>query len=173
MRATVDGLGEAGMRGRGEWTGLVLALAVGLAGAACAPGRATGPVPRRSHGGDADPASAAAPSSATRDTTSWRGQHAARAEELLAGRFPGVDVIPLAGGGFTIRIRGGTSLAGSDEPLYVLDGMVIAPGPGGALQGIDPADIARIEVLKDVGSMALYGVRGANGVIVITTKRGP
>ena len=50
--------------------------------------------------------------------------------------------------------------------------MIIEPGPGGALVGINPADIEKIEVLKDIGSTAMYGSRGANGVILIKTKRG-
>jgi TonB-dependent SusC/RagA subfamily outer membrane receptor len=101
----------------------------------------------------------------------WKGQTASSAEELMTGRFAGVQVYRV-GGGIAVRIRGATSLNGSTEPLYVVDGMTIDPGPGGALQGINPNDIERIEVLKDIGSTAQYGVRGANGVIVITTKRG-
>jgi len=91
----------------------------------------------------------------------------------LAGRFPGVEVFRLASGDLSVQIRGASSFVGSTEPLYVIDGMEISPGPGGALVGINPADIASIQVLKDIGSTALYGVRGANGVILITTKRGP
>jgi TonB-dependent SusC/RagA subfamily outer membrane receptor len=102
----------------------------------------------------------------------WNGQSVGRAEELLAGRFPGVEVYRVQGG-IGVRIRGGTSVNGSNEPLYVVDGMTIEPGPGGALVGINPADIEKIEVLKDAGSTAQWGVRGANGVIVIKTKRGP
>jgi TonB-dependent SusC/RagA subfamily outer membrane receptor len=110
-------------------------------------------------------------SSAATDSQ-WAGQSVGRAEELLAGRFPGVDVYR-APGGISIRIRGASSVYGSSEPLYVVDGMPIEPGPGGALVGINPADIEKIEVLKDAGSTAQWGVRGANGVIVIKTKRGP
>ena len=102
----------------------------------------------------------------------WAGQSVGRAEELLAGRFPGVEVYR-APGGIAIRIRGASSVYGSSEPLYVVDGMPIDPGPGGALVGINPADIEKIEVLKDAGSTAQWGVRGANGVILIKTKRGP
>ena len=103
----------------------------------------------------------------------WAGQTPARAEELLAGRFPGVDVLPAPGGGLIVRIRGTTTLSGDNQPLYVIDGMTIEPGPGGALMGINPADIEKIEVLKDIGSTGQYGSRGANGVILIRTKRGP
>lgn len=103
----------------------------------------------------------------------WAGQNPARAEELLAGRFPGVDVLRAQGGGIIVRIRGSSTLYGDNQPLYVIDGMTIEPGPGGALVGINPADIEKIEVLKDIGSTAQYGSRGANGVILIRLKRGP
>jgi TonB-dependent SusC/RagA subfamily outer membrane receptor len=102
----------------------------------------------------------------------WVGQNATRVEELFVGRFPGVEVFR-APGGLQVRIRGASSVMGSNEPLYVIDGMTIDPGPGGALVGLNPADIESIEVLKDAGSTAMYGVRGANGVILIKTKRGP
>ena len=101
----------------------------------------------------------------------WAGQNAARVEELFAGRFAGVEVTKIPGG-ISVRIRGGSTINGSNEPLYVIDDMVIDPGPGGALVGINPADVAKIEVLKDIGSTAMYGSRGANGVILIRTKRG-
>lgn len=91
-------------------------------------------------------------------------------EEILKGRVAGVTVTETPGG-IAVRIRGTTSLYGSNEPLYVLDGIPIAPGPGGSLTGIDPYDIESIEVLKDPADTALYGMRGANGVIVIKTKR--
>ncbi len=76
-----------------------------------------------------------------------------------------------ADGSIAIRIRGVTSIHGGNEPLYVIDGLPIQPGPGGSLAGINPYDIESIEVLKDPASTTMYGVRGANGVIVITTKQ--
>ena len=91
-------------------------------------------------------------------------------EEILAGRIAGVDVRRTPDG-IAVRIRGQTSLRGDSEPLYVIDGIPIQPGPGGALVGINPYDIESIKVLKDPADTAIYGVRGANGVIVITTKR--
>lgn len=116
------------------------------------------------------PKSASAPERSTTDSVIGDAP-VARAEELLEGRFPGVVLSRLPNGGLSVRIRGTNSVLGSNEPLYVVDGMAIEPGPGGALLGINPGDIEKITVLKDVGSTAFYGVRGANGVVVITTKR--
>lgn len=101
----------------------------------------------------------------------WAGRTTAHAEELLEGRFPGVQVFRI-NDGIAVRIRGMTSILGSNEPLYVIDDMPIEPGEGGALYGINPADIATIEVLRDVGATSLYGGRGANGVILIKTRKG-
>jgi iron complex outermembrane receptor protein len=91
-------------------------------------------------------------------------------EMILQGRFPGVEVYRTAGG-IAVRIRGTSSFYGSNEPLYVIDGVPIQPGPSGSLSGINPHDIASIQVVKDPVGTAMYGMRGANGVIVITTKR--
>ncbi len=91
-------------------------------------------------------------------------------EELLMSRFAGVWVTRTSDGGIAVRIRGATSIYGSNEPLYVIDGVPIRPGPGGSLAGINPYDIESIEVLKDPANTLMWGVRGANGVIVITTK---
>jgi TonB-dependent SusC/RagA subfamily outer membrane receptor len=113
-----------------------------------------------------------APPAPTADVTSADIERAPgqSIEEILKGRVAGVTVTETSGG-IAVRIRGTTSLYGSNEPLYVLDGIPIAPGPGGSLTGIDPYDIESIEVLKDPADTALYGMRGANGVIVIKTKR--
>jgi len=94
-------------------------------------------------------------------------------EQVLAGRVAGVSVTRTADGGIAVRIRGATSIVGSNAPLYVLDGIPIQMGPNGSLTGISPYDIESIEVLKDAVSTVMYGGRGANGVIVIKTKRPP
>ena len=91
-------------------------------------------------------------------------------EQTLAAKVPGLWISHAADGSSSIRIRGVTSIYGSNEPLYIIDGIAALPGPGGNLTGINPRDIASIEVLKDAANMAFYGVRGANGVIVIKTK---
>ena len=92
-------------------------------------------------------------------------------EEQLMSRYPGVTVSRTPDGGLSIRIRNATSFGASTEPLYVLDGTPIQAGSNGSLAGLDPNDIASIDVLKDAISMTMYGGRGANGVIVIKTKR--
>jgi TonB-dependent SusC/RagA subfamily outer membrane receptor len=91
--------------------------------------------------------------------------------DMLVGRFPGVEVRQLPSGGTSIRIRGSRSMKGTSEPLLVLDG---TPQHNGnqTLQDLDPHDIKSIEVLKDAAAAAVYGSRGANGVILIATKRG-
>ena len=99
----------------------------------------------------------------------WRGSTPVRAEELFIGRFPGVRVVAAAGG-ISVRIRGTSTINGDGAPLYIVDGMPM-DAPNGLLS-INPSDIAKIEVLKDIGATSYYGVRGANGVVLITTKRG-
>ena len=99
----------------------------------------------------------------------------ARVEDLLRARVPGLEVLPLRDGTFALRIRGHHSLKGSlagDEPLLVIDDIPALGSAGAMLAGLTPQDIARIDVLKDAGATAVYGSRGANGVIIITTKRG-
>lgn len=99
-------------------------------------------------------------------------------ESLISGRIAGVNVI---GGGAPgakadIRIRGGSSLSASNEPLIVIDGLpmsnAVPDGSTSILSTIDPNDIESFTVLKDASAAAIYGSRAANGVIVITTKKG-
>lgn len=101
-----------------------------------------------------------------------RSHRASRVEEMIQGRMAGVVVTRLAGGGYSIRIRGASSFTGGGEPLFVLDGVpMLSTRPGHEMDGINPSDIERIDVLKDAGSAAVYGSRAANGVILITTRR--
>lgn len=108
-------------------------------------------------------------------------------DQALQGRAAGVQVTQVSGrpGGETsIRIRGSSSINAGNEPLYVIDGMLItsdnsqtnAGGTAGSnlngLSAINPSDIESIEILKDASATAMYGSRGANGVVLITTKRG-
>jgi TonB-dependent SusC/RagA subfamily outer membrane receptor len=145
-----------------------LLVAAALAAAACHPGNQAGePQPDPGPSMPPEAVAAAEPGTITEGDHNTRP---ARIEELLRGRFAGVEVIPLPGGGMSVRIRGASSA--SSEPLYVLDGTPVQPEPGGALRWLSPNDVAKIEVLKDIGATAFYGSRGANGVILITTKGG-
>ena len=91
--------------------------------------------------------------------------------DMLEGRVPGLEVRRLAGGAMTLRIRGSRSLLANGEPLLVVDGIPVEGAAGAALTDMDPRDVKRIEVLKDAGSLAAYGSRGANGVLLVTMKR--
>ena len=93
-----------------------------------------------------------------------------RVEQALQGRASGVQILQNSGqpgSGSVVRVRGTASINGSN-PLYVVDGVVI----GGGIDFLNPNDIETIEVLKDAASAAIYGARGANGVIIVTTKAG-
>lgn len=91
-------------------------------------------------------------------------------EQMLSGKVAGVVVSRAADGSIAVRIRGATS-GYNGEPLYVVDGVAVQPGPSGALAGINPRDVDSIKVLKGPAETAMYGSRGANGVILIKTKR--
>jgi TonB-dependent SusC/RagA subfamily outer membrane receptor len=90
----------------------------------------------------------------------------ARVENMIQARFSGVEVTQ-NGSGFTIKIRGTGSFTSSNEPLLVVDGSI---RQNGTLNRISPLDVERIEIVKD-GTASFYGARGANGVIIITTRR--
>ncbi|GAB2767910.1 TonB-dependent receptor [Rhabdobacter roseus] len=106
-------------------------------------------------------------------------------DQALQGQAAGVQISQSSGtpgGGISVRIRGNTSISASNRPLFIVDGIPIYDGPvsgrdfGGqndnALAIINPQDIESIDVLKDASAKAIYGSRGANGVVIITTKRG-
>lgn len=104
---------------------------------------------------------------------------AASLNQALAGRIPGVSASVNSGrpgGRSNIRIRGNTSVSVSNNPLYVIDGVIInateLTNGSSPIDYINPNDIASVEVLKDASATAIYGARGANGVILVTTKRG-
>lgn len=101
------------------------------------------------------------------------------ASDMLVGKIVGVDVQTeggTPGAGAQIRIRGGASLNASNDPLYVIDGLVIdnntAKGMSNILAMVNPGDIESFTVLKDASATAIYGSRASNGVIIITTKKG-
>ena len=93
-------------------------------------------------------------------------------EQVLQGRVAGLQVTTSQepGSSSTVRIRGGSSLRGSNSPLVVVDGFPL--GDAGDLKQINVADIEKVDVLKDASASAIYGSRGANGVILLTTNRG-
>lgn len=91
-------------------------------------------------------------------------------ERTLQSRFPAVNVVSTPSG-IAVTIGGPASFSGDSAPLYVLDGSPITPGPNGLLTGLNPYDIESIKVLRNPADVAIYGSRGVNGVIVITTKR--
>ena len=92
----------------------------------------------------------------------------ARVGDMLVGRVPGLEVRRSRNGlAHSYRIRGIRRLMGSEEPLLVLDG---TPMPIAMLNSLSPRDIARVHVLRDTET-SIYGIRGGNGVIVVTTKR--
>lgn len=121
-------------------------------------------------------------------------------DQMLQGKAPGVQINQTTGapgGNVNVLIRGVSSITGGNQPLYVIDGFAIGSGGGGSdmrdygsssfssagmasntanrinpLASINPSDIESIEILKDASATAIYGSRGANGVIIITTKRG-
>lgn len=102
-------------------------------------------------------------------------------DQALQGRAAGVQITQNSGspgGTTTIRIRGGNSIQGDNEPLYVIDGVPFKNDGAGSgssfnvLSTLNPSDIETMTVLKDASSTAIYGSRGANGVVIITTKRG-
>ena len=109
-------------------------------------------------------------------------------EGALQGAVAGLNVTTTSGqpgAASIIRVRGGNSITGGNEPLYVIDGFIVYNDPAANRTGartsdatldplsfLNPSDIESIEVLKDVAATAIYGTRGANGVIIITTKKG-
>ena len=91
------------------------------------------------------------------------------AEQMLQGKVAGLSVVQASGSpenGASIRLRGGTSLSASNSPLIVVDGI-----PGVDMNSVQPSEIQSIDVLKDASAAAIYGSRGANGVIIVTTNR--
>jgi iron complex outermembrane receptor protein len=93
-----------------------------------------------------------------------------QAEELLEGRFPGVGIVRTISGGFVVRMRGIGTFLGRSDPLYIVDGTPTEVNPQRGLDWLNPGDIRRITVLKGPPETSLYGVRGANGVVVIETR---
>lgn len=160
-----------------RFVGIAAAL---LTVSACVPGIAS----RRAPAPAAEPTATPAPAGATTDGRSagaapastrtvadseWQGRSAKQVEDLLVGRFAGVHV-QRTGGGLSVRIRGAGGFITSGEPLFVVDGMPVDAGPDGLVM-FNPSDVASIEILTDPSSLALWGSRGANGVVLIRTRQ--
>lgn len=107
---------------------------------------------------------------AVMDNKQFKDQPITQVSDALQGRVAGVQVLSdgTPGGDIKIRVRGSSSINKSNEPLYVVDGIVRESG----LEGINPEDIQSLQVLKDASSTAIYGARGANGVVLVQTKSG-
>ncbi|MCD7936007.1 MAG: TonB-dependent receptor [Tannerellaceae bacterium] len=102
-------------------------------------------------------------------STQFQSQPLTRVDDILKGRVPGATVVTNSGSpdkDISVRIRGANSLYGGNDPLYIIDGV---PAP---TLNMNTSDIQSIEVLKDASATAIYGSRGANGVVLVTTKRG-
>lgn len=119
------------------------------------------------------------------DSTAFANTPVAGVDNALQGRIPGVQVMQNSGepgSGISIRVRGPASLNAGNQPLYVVDGVPIIQGSLSqialsgqdvtSITGLNPDEIATIDVLKDAAAAAIYGSRGSNGVVIITTKRG-
>ena len=92
-------------------------------------------------------------------------------QQALRGRAPGVRIIQTSGqpgSSVQVQVRGGNSFLGNNNPLYVVDGFPLT----GGIDFLNPSDIASIDILKDASATAIYGARGANGVVIITTRQG-
>lgn len=106
----------------------------------------------------------------TVNSSEYENQPLNRVDQILQGRTAGVNVTNASGapgGAVNIRIRGANSINGNNDPLYVVDGFV-----GADFRDVNPADIESIQILKDASATAIYGSRGANGVVLITTRSG-
>ena len=119
------------------------------------------------------------------DSSTFANTPVASVDNALQGRIPGVQVMQNSGepgSGISMRVRGPASLNAGNQPLYVVDGVPMIQGSLSqialsgqdvtAISGLNPDEIASIDVLKDAAAAAIYGSRGSNGVVIITTKRG-
>lgn len=113
------------------------------------------------------------------DTALFNRGRVVSTEDLIQAKVPGVQVVSSnePGGGIAVRVRGQASVSGATDPLYVIDGIPLPIGGGlsggrNPLNFLNPNDVANVTVLKDAQATAIYGSRGANGVVLITTKNG-
>ena len=95
-----------------------------------------------------------------------------RLADLIVQRVPGITLTQSGGGRIKVRVRGITSFTANNQPLFVVDGMAVDPEPDGSLPGVVLTEIESIKVYKDPVDTSRWGLRGANGVIVVKTKMG-
>lgn len=137
----------------------------------CHAGSAPEPIEPAASGDPAEAVEAGAVSDLASEEES--GGHFTDMVDMLKGRVSGLQVSESPSGEIVLQIRGTSSFMADEQPLVVVDGVSIPPyAVTSTLRTMDPRDVRSIRVLKDVGSTSAYGVRGANGVIVITLRRG-
>jgi TonB-dependent SusC/RagA subfamily outer membrane receptor len=111
----------------------------------------------------------APPPPASMKATEAARAHSTTLAQLLQGRLAGVTVYPAPDGGVIVRMGGPTSFYGNQSPLFVVDGIAIEDSRS-TLSWLSPSDVETVQALKDPSQTAIYGLRGANGVILIKTK---
>lgn len=163
-------------RALAPWPRTLSTLASGLALAACyhVPSTAARSRPsdeRVSVGYGMQPAAHAGGSVQSAVAEDFKNETSGRAEELFSGRFSGVRVLRTVGGGLLVSIRGGGLWSADQQPLYVVDGVAVTVASDRGLDWLVPEDIARIDVLKNAAETTMFGARGANGVVLITTRQ--
>ena len=164
-----------GTRHRAQW--LVVAASLAAAGCASQPAPfALEPTPLQANMRLTRPAPAPvvadAPATSRGEISLAESAHYVLIEQLLMARAPGLEVRSAGQGRFTLLLRGRPSLSEPREPLVVIDGMQFGENGAEVLAAMTPRDVKRVEVLKDASSTGVYGTRGANGVLVVTTRRG-
>lgn len=159
--------------------GVSAAVTILLVGCQSAPSGPSRPLPSPTPAPSAETVQVGYGSQSKRDVTAavnsasgekMRSNSPRTVADMLVGRFPGVEVRQQANGSASIRIRGTRSFRSSEEPLIVVDGIPQMSG-GQALMDLSPRDVESIEVLKDAAATSVFGSRGANGVILISTRR--
>jgi TonB-dependent starch-binding outer membrane protein SusC len=138
-----------------------LILVVGIA--ACAQNAASTPSP------GSQAAAPQRPRNSVVDSTIIANNAGQPLEKIIADHVAGVRLGHTADGSLAVQIRGASGYANEGQPLYIIDGHQMAPGAG--LSGINPMDIATIEVLKDPASLSMYGTAGSNGVVIFKMKK--
>ena len=156
-----------------------LVVAASVTAAGCAPQPATlallpTPLPLNVRLTREAPSSAAAEPRTTSpdDISLAESARYGRIQDLLAARASALDVRPSGNGRFALFVRGRTALSDRREPLVVIDGMQFTQNGAEVLAGLTPRDVKRVEVLRDAAATGIYGTRGADGVVLVTTRHG-